>query len=104
VQNSYFATVVRSLGSGVTLWAVLPRLPSFLGRLVQGGACAVYREGPKDARIEVHGVPIVRYRYVRLGWTGMFESTLELVARKVYVRDVSPEPARTVAAFTLSWV
>jgi hypothetical protein len=104
VQNSYFATLVRTLGSGVTLWSVLPRLPSFLARLVNGGACAVHKEGPKDARIEIHGVPIARFSYVRLGWAGMFESTLELLARRVYVRDVSAPRTLSVATFTIAWV
>jgi hypothetical protein len=104
VQHSHFATLVRALGSGVTLWTILPRLPSFLARLVNGGACAVYKEGPKDARIDIHGVPIARYAYVRLGWAGMFESTLELLARKVYVRDVSAARTLSVATFTLAWV
>jgi hypothetical protein len=104
VQNSYFATLVRTLGNGVTIWTVLPRLPSFLERLVDGGACAIYKDGPKDARVEIHGVPIARFGYVRLGWAGMFGSTLELVARKVYVRDVSPARTLPVAAFTIAWV
>jgi len=104
VQNSYFATLVRALGNGVTLWTVLPRLPSFLGRLVDGGACGVYKDGPKDARIEIHGVPIAHFAYVRLGWAGMFESSLELIARKVYVRDVSSPRTLPMAAFTIAWV
>jgi hypothetical protein len=104
VQNSYFATLVRTLGSGVTLWTVLPRLPSFLARLVNGGACAVFKDGPKDARIEIHGVPIARFAYVRLGWAGMFESSLELIARKVYVRDVSAARTLSVAAYSVAWV
>jgi hypothetical protein len=104
VQNSHFATLVRTLGTGVTLWSVLPRLPSFLARLVNGGACAVYKDGPKDARIEIHGVPIARFAYVRLGWAGMFESSLELIARKVYVREVSSPRTTSTAVYTLSWV
>jgi hypothetical protein len=105
VQNGYFATIVRTLGSGVTLWALLQRLPALLNRQVQGGGCAVYRMGPKDARIELHGIPIARFSYVRDGWAGMFEGTLELVVRKVYARDVTPpRTGDTVTSFTLSWV
>jgi hypothetical protein len=94
VQNTYLATLIRTLSSGVTLWSVLPRLPSFLSRLVDGGACAVYKNGPKDARIEIHGVPVARFAYVRLGWAGMFESSLELVTRKVYALDADGCGAR----------
>jgi hypothetical protein len=104
VQNSHFATVVRALGSAVTLWSVLPRVPMFLGRLVQGGACTVLRCGPKDARIELHGIPIAQFAYVRSGWAGMFESTLELLVRKVYAREVWSPERPYVAAFMLAWV
>jgi hypothetical protein len=103
VQNSHFGTLVRTLGATVTPWTVLPRVHSFVGRLVNGGACAVYREGPKDARVEIHGVPIARFAYVRLGWAGMFEGTLSLLVRKVYVRDQSPPGTRTVAAYSVAW-
>lgn len=104
VQNGHFALLLRTLGSGVTLWSVLPRLPAFLQRQVQGGACAVYRTGPKDARVEIHGVPISRFPYVRGGWAGMFESTLELLVRKVYARDVTPLKSDGACVLTLSWV
>jgi hypothetical protein len=104
VQNNHFAVLVRALGSSVSVWSVLPRLPAFLGRLLQGGECAVYRLGPKDARVELHGIPIAEFEYVRNGWTGMFESTLELMTRKVYARDLSPSKTKTVAVLGLSWV
>ena len=104
VQNSHFATLVRTLGRGVTLWSVLPRLPSFFARLVNGGACAVYKRGPKDALVEIHGVPIARFAYVRSGWAGMFESTLELVAQRVYAVDESPGGTQMLARLLITWV
>lgn len=104
VQNSYFATLVRALGAGISPLSVLPRLPSFLARLVNGGACAVYRTGRRDARVEIHGVPLVRFAYVRLGWAGMFEGTLELISPRVSVRDASRTVATTVAELEVSWV
>jgi hypothetical protein len=103
VQNSYFATLIRPLGAGITPWSVLPRAPSLLARLVDGGACAVYRQGPKEAHIEIHGVPLARFAYVRLGWAGMFEGTLELIAKKVYARDVSTPSPLPVAALSVAW-
>src|SRR5271170_7955675 len=33
VQNRHFATLVKSLGGGISPWSVLSRLPSFLARL-----------------------------------------------------------------------
>jgi hypothetical protein len=105
VQNSHFATMVRALGSAVSLWSVLPKFPSFMGRLIQGGACAIYRVGPKDARIELHAIPIARFQYVRSAWAGMFEGTLGLVSRKVYARDLRQKGSLpNSATFELAWV
>ncbi|MFT3922146.1 MAG: hypothetical protein QM778_06400 [Myxococcales bacterium] len=104
VQNSHFAVLVRALGQTVTPWSVLPRLPAFLGRLVQGGECSVVKLGPKDARVELHGIDIARFKYVREGWAGMLEGTLELLVRKVYARDLSPADTQSVAVFSLAWV
>lgn len=105
VQNSHFATMVRALGNTVSLWTILPKFPNFMARLIQGGACGIFRLGPKDARIELHAIPIARFPYVRSGWAGMFEGTFELVARKVYVTSL---PQRTdlpnSAIFQMSWV
>jgi hypothetical protein len=103
VQNSHFAILIRTLGGGVTLWSAFPRLPSFLARQVQGGACAVYKRGPKDALVEIHGVPIARFAYVRHGWAGMLESTLELLAHKVYATDESPGGGQLIARFVITW-
>ncbi|HEY6877745.1 MAG TPA: hypothetical protein VI299_06980 [Polyangiales bacterium] len=104
VQHSHFATIVRALGDCVSFWAVLPRVPAFIARNVQGGECAIFKLGPKDARIELHGIPIACYAYVRSGWAGMFESTLGLLKRKVIVRELAKQRRMTVASFEISWV
>jgi hypothetical protein len=103
IQNSHFATVLRTLGAGVTVWTVLPRIAPFIGRIIRGGECAVYRLGPKDARVELHGLPMACFEYARCGWAGMLEGTLSMVARKVYARDVSTVGTQSVAKFTLAW-
>ncbi len=64
----------------------------------------MYKRGPKDALVEIHGVPIARFAYVRSGWAGMFESTLELVAQKVYVVDESPGVPQMLARLLITWV
>lgn len=103
VQKSHFAMLVRTMGLGITPWTILPRTQSMLDRLMLRAAGSVIRLGPKDARIEVHGAPIARYSYVRLGWAGMIEATFEAIVRKAYCRDVSPLGATTSAALMLTW-
>jgi len=65
VQNGHFGTMLRVLGSAVKMELVLPRFPLLVGRLVQGGACAVYKTGAHEARLELHGIPIAAFDYVR---------------------------------------
>jgi hypothetical protein len=103
VQKSYLGTMIRTLGLGITPWTILSRTQSFLDRLMLGSAASVTKLGPKDARVELHGVPIALYPYVRSGWAGMFEGTLEVVTRKVYCRDASPPRTESVAVLLLSW-
>lgn len=104
VQNSYFGTVIKVLGTSATPWTAFARLPSFWGRLIQGGGCAVYQLGPKDARIEAHGIPLARYPYFRSGWAGMFASSLELITRKVHCRVDGSAQKPLRIDFLISWV
>ena len=69
-----------------------------------GGHGAVYQVGPKDMRVECHGCPLADIAYVRNGWAGMFESTLELLAKKVYVREQPRYRSDTTCAFHIAWV
>lgn len=103
VQNGHFGMMLRVLGAAVTMEAVLPRFPLLVGRLVQGGACAVYKTGSCEARLELHGIPIAGFEYVRAGWAGMIEGTLALVCRDVRVTDCSPRTPKTAARFSVAW-
>lgn len=103
VQRSYLATLVRALGVGITPWSILPRTQSVLDRLLLGSTVAVTKLGPKDARIEMHGIPIARFAYVRSGWAGMIEGGVDLVCRKSFVKDVSPRRTETVALYLVTW-
>jgi len=103
VQRSYLATLVRALGVGITPWSLLPRVQSVLDRLLLGSTVAIYKVGPKDARIEMHGIPIAQYAYVRSGWAGMIEGGMDLVCRKSFVKDVSRPRTETVAMYLVTW-
>ena len=106
IQNTYVGTIIRGLkaSGGVNIWAVLERFHVAFGRLLQGGASAVYQLGPKDARVECYGVPMASIPYFRAGWEGMFESTLQLVTRRVYTKQVTPFQTDDRVAFHISWV
>jgi hypothetical protein len=102
-QKSYLVTMIKTVGLGTTPWPILARAQSVLDRLVQRASVAVYREGPKEARLEIHGVPIAEFSYVRSGWAGMIEGGIQLVAPRAYCRDVSPAQTRSVAKYLITW-
>src|SRR5262249_36050883 len=58
VQGTVLATAARmAKSSGVTPWLPLSTLNRLWARLFDGGAVAVYKLGPKEARIDIVRVP-----------------------------------------------
>ena len=96
--------MVQVLGLGITPWSILGRAQSILDRLLFGATVALYRLGPKDARLEIHGACIAEFDYVRAGWAGMIEGGLDLVTRKTYCRDLSSAVTASIAAYKITWV
>jgi hypothetical protein len=103
VQKGYLVTMAKAVGLGITPWSILIRAQSILDRLLHRASAALYRVGPKDARLEIHGAPIAEFPYVRSGWAGMIEGGLDLVTRKTYCRDVSPAETSSVATYIVTW-
>lgn len=105
VQNSLLGTLARvARGAGVTPWTALEYAPKLWSRVLQGGAVALYRLGPKEARFECHGAPdLAELRYFRNGFRGMFLGSGQLFCRKLYVHDLAVFSARKVIGFQVSW-
>jgi len=103
VQVGFASIVFRGIGTAVTPIDALKRAPAFFSRVVDGGGVGVVQRGPKDARVEIVGIPVGRYEYVRFGWTGMFEATLSLLTYKTFVRNSSPRGGDRVL-LDVSWV
>jgi hypothetical protein len=104
VQNGMLGTLVRlAKTAGVTPWTGLQQFQRLWDRLLQGGSGAVYRLGPKEARVEIHGVSLVSIAYFRNGWRGMFAGSGQLFASKVYVTEISRQTTRTSMALRVAW-
>jgi hypothetical protein len=104
IQNSVLGTLVRAAKkAGVTPWTGLEQFQRLWDRLLLGGSAAVYRMGPKDARVEIHGVPMVQFEYFRNGWRGMFGGSGQLFASRVYVHEIATYTTATRTAFRISW-
>ena len=105
-QNGYVQTIAKALhatgSADVTLG--LKRIPGVIGRIILGGECEVSLAGPKDARIELRGFPILATAYVHNAWQGMFESSLGGFSRRIFVRQDLAYGRADRMALQVSWV
>jgi hypothetical protein len=100
---STLSKMVRS--SGVTPWSVVPLSGKIWNRLFVGGAVAVAQEGPKDARIVVAGLPLIKSRYLRVGLAQHLATAIRfVVASRPYVQPQRLDLSRGRAEFLIQWV
>ena len=102
-QGSMLATVVRmAKASGVTPWTVLPQYGRLYQRGVQGGALAVFKIGPKEARIEVVGCDLFDIPYFRTAFRGVLQGIAGLFCRTSFIHDVPTRESGT-ATYRFQW-
>jgi hypothetical protein len=102
IHGTFLGTMIRTAkNAGVTPWAAFPYTLKLYERIFDGGACAVEKMGPKDARMEVVANPMVAITYFRNAMRGVWQSGIELFARKAYVTEI----ARSASSFKvkISW-
>ena len=63
---------------------------------------SVIKVGPKDAVVEVVGLPLVAVPYFRVAMRGMFQAACELVCRRAYVQEVHRKGAAN-AGLRIAW-
>jgi len=88
---------------GVTPWTMLRVLPAEFEREWRGGACGIFKLGPKDGRIEMIGFPCAAIPYARIALRGVAIGLAELVCRKCYVSDVKELCNDTTIAYRVAW-
>jgi hypothetical protein len=102
-QGTILSTAVAMAKvSGVTPWTVLPQYDRLYRRGVDGGACAVFKLGPKEARIEFVGCELFDVAYFRTAFCGVLLNIASLFCTKAYVHDETRRP-RANAAFKFQW-
>jgi hypothetical protein len=91
--------------TGLTPWDIVPFYDKVWRRLFVGGALAVAKVGPKDARMVIAGHPLIKYRYHRIGIaTHLVIGVQFLVAKRAYVRELRVDPVAGRADLLLQWV
>lgn len=104
VRASALGGIVRlAKGAGMTPWTGLPHFQRLWDRIVQGGAAAVYKVGPKEARIEGHGIALAKLAYARAGLRGIIVGSTELFCVKAYVNEIPRLCTPTTLAYRVAW-
>jgi hypothetical protein len=102
--SSVFGTIATlAKTSGVTPWTGLRHFQRFFDRFFIGGGTCVTRLGPKDARIEIVGLPLARIPYFVNGYRALIEALGILFCRKLFV-TVLPRANETSIVFRGAWV
>ena len=104
LEKSYISTVVRGLGKQVGPIPLLKRVPVVWARILEGGDIAVRTKGPKDVEIEMLGLCLAEYRYVRHGWLGIFSGAIGVVTRRCFGKVLPAADFEKKTVIALSWV
>ncbi|MEO8698131.1 MAG: hypothetical protein ABI658_31845 [Acidimicrobiales bacterium] len=89
---------------GATPWAIISKLDKLRDRLWRGSAWAVFRLGPKEARIEWHGQPCAASPYYCVAFGAFASAIVTPFARVVITRHLRERSSPTVLVYRLSWV
>lgn len=104
VNATVLGTVVRlSKGAGVTPWVLFEHFHRLWDRVWMGGDIAVWKRGPKDARVEMAGCVLCAQPYFRLGFRGVIAGLSQLFCTKVYVQEDARAATATSATWRVSW-
>ena len=105
IQGSLVGLLVRAAkGAGTTPWTLLTNVNRLWDRVFQGGAgVSVTQVGPKEARVDLVGLPLLHVPYFRHAYRGTFLAAVELFASKAYVTEVGRRGEASGATYRVSW-
>jgi hypothetical protein len=99
----YGTAVQMAKQAGATPWIVLPALQRFWSRAYDGGGIAVYKLGPKDARIDLVACALCQVPYYRHALRGLLEGLTSLFAGKLYLREARQPAGPDSASYRAQW-
>ena len=104
VQSTFLGTLAKmARTAGVTPWTGLSQMQRLWDRVLDGGGVAVYRLGPKEARVEIASLPLVDIPYFRVAFRAFVVAGCGIFAAKVYGRDARSVNESGRTAYRLSW-
>jgi hypothetical protein len=104
--SSVFATIATlAKTSGVTPWTGLRHFQRFFERFFVGGGTQVLKLGPKDARIDIVGLPLLDIPYFVNAYRVLIETLgVPFFCQKLYVTTVASRGVPGSVAYRGSWV
>ena len=103
-QGGVLAVSARAASSIATPWTLLAQLHRFWHRLFMGGGAAVFKLGPKEARVELVGFPGCRSLYCRISTRSIAQTAFEFISRRAYVSELPRYKSSSSMALRVAWV
>jgi hypothetical protein len=82
---------------------VLAQFQRLFERIFKGGGTRVVKYGPKEARIDIVGLPLAAFPCFRAGFQGMIKSGGELFCTRAYVSEVPRFCTATTIGYRCAW-
>jgi hypothetical protein len=103
LHRNYLAPLWRSARADtVTPWSAIALCDRIWSRLFTGGAAASWQVGPREALLEIHGIPLAHSANFRALFVAIHRLSLLMFARVVVVREL-PAPTPQTLAFRATW-
>jgi hypothetical protein len=103
INGTFLRTVFHlARTAGVTPWSALKQYAKLWERLFDGGDVEVDKLGPKEALVQMYGLPLFSIPYIRMATRGMHQTGFMLFCTKCYMTDVGSTP--TSHAYRAAWV
>ena len=90
---------------GATPWTGLGYLDRLWERVFSGGGgIGLTRLGPKEARVEIVGLPLLLVPYFRHAFRGTMSAGLELFCAHAYLQEMGRRTVDAELTLRVSWV
>jgi hypothetical protein len=105
MRGTYVGTALKLASeAGATPWTLVPYMGRFWARGMKGGAVAVAQTGPKDMKVQVLGLPLLRIPYYRNVLRGAMMGLAELFVKRGFIQELSEGASPTSRYFRGQWV
>jgi hypothetical protein len=104
LRGTLFGTVMNiSKEMGVTPFSVIPSVPRLWPRIFDGSAMSIQALGPKEARLNIMGLPLADVPYFRNALRGQIMGMLDLFCTRTFVSLCAGQFASGATSLRIQW-